>query len=97
MRALTISDWEANGAVNLLLSGSDDFDSLPVAAEVEGEEDEPLGAGGLEDIAHLPQIDELRNLIRSNPAALPELMRVCLFNAFLLFSIFRILLNITLN
>lgn len=88
LRALTLADWDANRAVNLLLSGSDDFDAGAgvvggpgAAAELDEDLDES-GAADINDLAAMPQFEELRNLIRSNPAALPELMRVsfCLFS-----------------
>ncbi|KAK6035140.1 UBA/TS-N domain protein [Cooperia oncophora] len=76
--ALRAAYWNPDRAVEYLLSGIPDEEQMPI--EVGGEEEESEGGepqvSQLDALRHLPQMDELRNLVRSNPEILPSLIQV---------------------
>uniref|UniRef100_A0A7I4Y6H4 UV excision repair protein RAD23 n=1 Tax=Haemonchus contortus TaxID=6289 RepID=A0A7I4Y6H4_HAECO len=75
--ALRAAYWNPDRAVEYLLTGIPDDEQMPI--EVGGEEEESEGgevpASQLEALRNLPQMDELRNLVRSNPEILPSLIQ----------------------
>ncbi|CAJ0606909.1 unnamed protein product [Cylicocyclus nassatus] len=75
--ALRAAFWNADRAVEYLLNGIPDEEQIPI--EVGGEEEESeqgeSAASQLEALRQLPQMDELRNLVRSNPEILPSLIQ----------------------
>ncbi|VDO75891.1 unnamed protein product [Heligmosomoides polygyrus] len=68
--ALRAAYWNPDRAVEYLLSGIPDEEQMPI--EVGGE----TAASQLEALRNLPQMDELRNLVRANPEILPTLIQV---------------------
>ncbi|WKX96094.1 hypothetical protein Q1695_012505 [Nippostrongylus brasiliensis] len=75
--ALRAAYWNPDRAVEYLLSGIPDEEQMPI--EVGGEEEESEGGEAavsqLDALRQLPQMDELRNLVRSNPEILPTLIQ----------------------
>ncbi|KAJ1370726.1 hypothetical protein KIN20_032521 [Parelaphostrongylus tenuis] len=74
--ALRAAFWNPERAVEYLLSGIPDEEQMPI--EIAEEEESESGEGTasqLEALRQLPQMDELRNLVRSNPEILPSLIQ----------------------
>ncbi|KHJ98742.1 UV excision repair protein Rad23 [Oesophagostomum dentatum] len=75
--ALRAAFWNPDRAVEYLLNGIPDEEQIPieVGGEEEGSEQGEAAASQLEALRQLPQMDELRNLVRSNPEILPSLIQ----------------------
>ncbi|EYB82641.1 hypothetical protein Y032_0355g3339 [Ancylostoma ceylanicum] len=75
--ALRAAFWNPDRAVEYLLNGIPDEEQIPieVGGEEEGSEGGEAAASQLEALRQLPQMDELRNLVRSNPEILPSLIQ----------------------
>jgi len=83
IRALRASYFNADRAVEYLCTGfipaTEEFEAA-AAAEGEGgqaqiDEEEIEAGGGLEFLRQLPQFEQLRELIRQNPAMLPQIIQ----------------------
>uniref|UniRef100_A0A1I7XPY8 UV excision repair protein RAD23 n=1 Tax=Heterorhabditis bacteriophora TaxID=37862 RepID=A0A1I7XPY8_HETBA len=76
--ALRAAYWNAERAVEYLLTGIPEEETMPILVEGQEEENtEDIGSGA--DLAHLrdlPQLEELRALVRTNPEILPTLIQV---------------------
>ncbi|KJH49339.1 putative UV excision repair protein Rad23 [Dictyocaulus viviparus] len=75
--ALRAAFWNPDRAVEYLLNGIPDEEQIPIDVGEE-EESESVGEGAtsqLDALRQLPQMDELRNLVRSNPEVLPTLIQ----------------------
>ncbi|VDL68341.1 unnamed protein product, partial [Nippostrongylus brasiliensis] len=66
--ALRAAYWNPDRAVEYLLSGIPDEEQMPIEV---GE----AAVSQLDALRQLPQMDELRNLVRSNPEILPTLIQ----------------------
>ncbi|KAK6734683.1 hypothetical protein RB195_018084 [Necator americanus] len=75
--ALRAAFWNPDRAVEYLLNGIPDEEQMPieVGGEEEGSERGESAASQLEILRQLPQMEELRNLVRSNPEILPSLIQ----------------------
>ncbi|KAE9416352.1 hypothetical protein Angca_006481, partial [Angiostrongylus cantonensis] len=74
--ALRAAFWNPERAVEYLLNGIPDEEQMPIDVGEEEESESGEGtASQLEALRQLPQMDELRNLVRSNPEILPSLIQ----------------------
>ena len=83
IRALRVAFWDADRAVEYLCNGIPEGLSLNDAAVVEavdagdgdGDEGDEETAEGLEFLANSPQFQQLREMVRADPTALPQIVQ----------------------